>query len=259
MNNEANIWNKVRKTDTCWIWTAGTSGGYPIIRWNKKSTTVARVIYQLTHGEDAGKKFIRQTCNNKMCVRPDHLYLHYTTLNPITGNERLERDKIRFAKYVAPPDENGCTLWTGHTNGQYGLFHSQGNGGSAHRYAYMFKHGKIGPEFVVRHKCDVRLCVNVDHLVLGTHKDNNRDMYERGRAPTQQPDYMPWQHKHPELVVKGAEHHRSKLTNDQAKAARILYGQGMTQTEIGKLFNVSNSTISLLVNGNRYDIPEAKP
>ena len=259
MSEESHIWEKVQKTETCWLWVGGTSGGYPSIRWNKKGEPVARLVYELVHKVDAGKKFVRQTCGNKLCVRPDHLYLHYTTLDPIVGSERLERDKVRFAKYVAPPDENGCTLWTGNTNGQYGLFHSQGKGMAAHRRAYMFKHGNIDSSLVVRHKCDVRLCVNVEHLELGTHKDNCRDMYERGRAPSQQPGYKTWQEKHPDLTIKGEEHCRAKLTNDQAKAARILYANGMTQIEIGRMMGVSNSTISLLVRGDRYNIPKAKP
>ncbi len=259
MSDESHIWEKVQKTETCWLWTGGTSGGYPSIRWNKKGESVARLVYELVHKIDAGKKFVRQTCGNKLCVRPDHLYLKYTTLDPITGEDRIERDRKRFSKYVSEPDERGCMLWKGHTNGQYGMFHTQGKGHPAHRFAYMMKHGPIIEGMVVRHKCDVRLCVNVDHLEIGTHKDNCRDMYERGRAPSQQPGYKPWQAKHPDLTIKGGKHHRAKLTDDQAKAVRILHEQGLTQIAIGKMFGVSNSTVSLIVRDSRYNIPKAKP
>mgnify|MGYP003650753650 FL=1 len=34
---------------------------------------------------------------------------------------------------------------------------------------------------VVRHKCDVRNCVNLDHLELGTAADNQQDSIRRGR------------------------------------------------------------------------------
>lgn len=43
------------------------------------------------------------------------------------------------------------------------------------------KNGPIPKGLVVRHTCDVRECVNPDHLILGTQKDNIRDMHDRGR------------------------------------------------------------------------------
>ena len=37
------------------------------------------------------------------------------------------------------------------------------------------------PNEVARHTCDVRGCVNPDHLIPGTHGDNMADMVARGR------------------------------------------------------------------------------
>lgn len=55
----------------------------------------------------------------------------------------------------------------------------------AHRLAYVAAHGlalaDIAGQFV-RHTCDVRACCEPSHLVLGSHKDNMRDMRERGRS-----------------------------------------------------------------------------
>jgi hypothetical protein len=36
--------------------------------------------------------------------------------------------------------------------------------------------------YVVRHTCDNPSCVNVEHLTVGTQRDNVRDMFDRGRA-----------------------------------------------------------------------------
>lgn len=38
------------------------------------------------------------------------------------------------------------------------------------------------PPMVVRHTCDNRKCINPEHLVPGTHRENMKDMVERGRS-----------------------------------------------------------------------------
>jgi hypothetical protein len=40
----------------------------------------------------------------------------------------------------------------------------------------MAKHGPIPPGLCVLHRCDVRPCINPDHLFLGTQKDNMADL-----------------------------------------------------------------------------------
>ena len=48
------------------------------------------------------------------------------------------------------------------------------------RYMYVKYKGVIGAGLVVRHTCDNKLCINPDHLILGTYQDNERDSVERG-------------------------------------------------------------------------------
>jgi len=52
----------------------------------------------------------------------------------------------------------------------------------AHRLAWEEAKGPIPDGLFVLHRCDVRGCINVDHLFLGTAKDNTHDMMAKGRA-----------------------------------------------------------------------------
>jgi hypothetical protein len=54
----------------------------------------------------------------------------------------------------------------------------------AHRVIWTIFNGTIPSRLWVLHHCDNRRCINLDHLYLGNHKDNTRDMVVRGRTVT---------------------------------------------------------------------------
>jgi hypothetical protein len=78
-----------------------------------------------------------------------------------------------------------CWIWKGAVRGskmKHGVLRRNKIYYAAHRWVYLRTRGPIPDGLVVRHKCDVPVCVNPQHLELGTQKDNIHDMWTRGRA-----------------------------------------------------------------------------
>lgn len=75
-----------------------------------------------------------------------------------------------------------CLLWQGMTNHKgYGRISFQSRLYMCHRLSYEINFGKIPNGLIVCHKCDVRNCINPEHLFLGTDKDNVVDKFQKGR------------------------------------------------------------------------------
>lgn len=129
--------------------------------------------------------------------------------------------------------EGGCWLWRlGVVSTGYAHF----CGKLAHRVSYRFYKGEIPKGMVVMHSCDVRHCVNPDHLSIGTHKMNMEDMIRKGRQRTASPRF-------------GLANKLCKFTVEDVMEIRRLYASGVTMREIAKRFNVRHGTVSKYIRG----------
>lgn len=93
-----------------------------------------------------------------------------------TVAERLTNHSLR--------DSNGCLLWQGSRDtGGYGNIWvpDAGKVVKAHRAAWELANGSVPEGLCVCHTCDVRHCIELSHLWLGTYADNNQDCIVKGR------------------------------------------------------------------------------
>lgn len=148
--------------------------------------------------------------------------------NPIILSESAV---LRFSKNISPVNDlTGCRNWLGQTSNKgYGQFWFKRKVFLAHRIAWTLANGAIPDRLLVLHKCDNPLCCNVDHLFLGTHRDNTSDMIAKGR------------------IARGANKNETILTDETVKQIkRLLTDENLTQDVIAKMFGVTRSTISLI-------------
>lgn len=72
------FWKHVKKTDTCWFWTGTRHGSYGQMNHIKDDGKYAPILvhrfsYILHHGPIPERTRIAQSCDNDLCIHPEHL------------------------------------------------------------------------------------------------------------------------------------------------------------------------------------------
>ena len=152
--------------------------------------------------------------------------------------------KSKLVRFLEKVDKTkSCWLWTGTTsrNG-YGQFYDGANTRAkgahmegAHRVAYSLFYGEIPDKMCVLHRCDVRNCVNPDHLFLGTHKENTADMFSKNRNHV--------------VRLSGERNPSAKLTLEQVEEIREKHAAGVKQKDICKEYGIHRSTVLRITSG----------
>lgn len=88
---EDRFWEKVEKTDSCWLWTAMTDKGYGRFKLRTgKSAFAHRVSYEMANGPIPSGVVLDHLCRTPSCVNPAHL-------EAVTQKENILRGVSPFA------------------------------------------------------------------------------------------------------------------------------------------------------------------
>jgi hypothetical protein len=138
----------------------------------------------------------------------------------------MEKDKTLKRFWSKVEKTESCWIWTSskRSNG-YGEFYQNGKHRRAHRVSWEIANGDVPEGLFVLHRCDNRICVNPDHLFIGTKKQNSQDMVSKLR------------------MAYGEKNKSSKLKMLDVVNIRIARKSGDFFDNIAKIFHVSQRTI----------------
>jgi len=136
---------------------------------------------------------------------------------------RHRTTEAKFSEKYIPEPNSGCWLWLGSLTKNYGKMGVRVERNIyktmyAHQVSYLIHNGPIPDGLDVCHTCDVPICVNPDHLWLGTAKDNLQDMKEKGRSGR-----------------KLNAEQRNSIRNDKRPRRLIATEYGVTETYVSIL------------------------
>jgi len=136
-----------------------------------------------------------------------------------------DKEVIKLFNEKIVKNNIGCWEWKGsRKTGGYGEARVLKKLMTAHILSYRIYKGGIINNLCVCHSCDNPICVNPDHLWLGTYKDNNNDKINKGRHG----------------CLKGSKHPNSKLTENDVLHIR---SSKLSTIDLARLYKMTKTTI----------------
>lgn len=156
------------------------------------------------------------------------------------SNKHIKRRLINGS--VRHPKSN-CWFWIRSISTMgYGQLTVDGRTRFAHRISYKLFLNKSLGELHVCHRCDNPRCINPEHLFLGTRSDNMQDASKKGRI------------NNPIISLPGEKNPMSKLKVEDVEEIKIRCNGSETQKEIANDFGISQSQVSYINTGKRWNV-----
>lgn len=231
MLTEQEIMNKILprciNDNDCLVWTGPVhkKGAYAMASGkDRKSVALHVAIYEHFVAKIEYGMVIRHSCNNKICLNREHMYL-------VPHGETMRLDPFDVLAKNTKVMSSGCIEWTR-------KYHSFGYGSVkmlgetyVHRLAYKLFRGVIPDGMLVCHTCDNPKCCNPEHLFLGTHQDNSSDCVRKGRT---------WDRS-------ASKNPNSTLSEIDVIDVRRKFNEGQKMSSLAREYGVQSPAISKIV------------
>jgi hypothetical protein len=146
--------------------------------------------------------------------------------------------RIPFWKNVDVQDKSECWGWKGDIDILTGfgvssrMVHGSEVVRKAHRIAYILRYGTVPSSHVIRHTCRNQLCCNPDHLMPMREHPQEED-------------------EHLVTAYYYSSRRSGRLSDFERRRILSLREYGVTIKEIARRFQVSPSTVSRVLKGNK--------
>ena len=234
------LYKKTKQEGSCYIWTGAvnTTTGVPMV--NKKTwgmSNVRQLVYSLAGNELKKDTKLVSSCNNKLCINPEHLSYNHTVSNLLSEFMSQVDMNGQLSPDITKAHLGPCWWWMGclHHNRAYLNKDKWGEHiGARWIYKQINNLLDLPSHITVNHHCNNERCVNPAHLY---HIDG--DTFNKANLSQ---------------AVSEKRVHNQKFTPDQVKTVRQRILAGEKTSVLCKEFKCSKPTIAdIKFNRTFYD------